>query len=401
MSNTNPQGPDDAAWPEYLTGGGQGGHGAGAGSAGGASSAGGADSGTGHGLDQPGGPAAPRRVIGTPPPAAARTMLPDYGHDGPAPPPRELPADPDNPTQAKKVELLVAACFILAMLAGFGFLVAYGTIGVGSIVKVQHSNWALGGTLGLTLLLLAIGSTIWVRYLMPTVELTEERHPMKSEAKDIEAFKETFEEGAETSQFVKRPLVRRSLIAATIPLAVAPLFLLRDLGPLPGNSLDTTVWRKGLRLLVYGTGRPITPAEFSSPGSLVSVGPEGYLDDDDAMAKAAVIIIKFRPGELFFTNENYPVPAKTVRNWTVDNIVAYSKICTHLGCPAALYEQTTHHILCPCHQSTFDATQGARVTFGPATRPLPQLPIGVDSQGYLIATGPFNQPVGPSFWERG
>jgi ubiquinol-cytochrome c reductase iron-sulfur subunit len=391
MSNTNPQGSGESGWPEYLTGGGQSGHGA----------AGGADPGTSHGAEEPSGPAAPRRVIGTPPPAAARTMLPDYGHDGPAPPPRELPADPDNPTVAKKVELLVAACFILAMLAGFGFLVAYGTIGVGSIVKAQHSNWALGGTLGLTLLLLAIGSTIWVRYLMPTVERTEERHPMKSDAKDIEAFKETFEEGADTSQFVKRPLVRRSLIAATIPLALAPIFLLRDLGPLPGDSLDTTVWRKGLRLLVYGTGRPLTPAEFSSPGSLVSVGPEGYLDDDDAMAKAAVIIIKFRPGQLSFTSANHPVPGKVVKNWTVDNIVAYSKICTHLGCPAALYEQTTHHILCPCHQSTFDATEGARVTFGPATRPLPQLPIGVDSQGYLIATGPFNQPVGPSFWERG
>ncbi len=413
MSNANPQGSGDAGWPEYLTGGGQGGHGAGAGSEAGseagsagasagdgASSAGGAGSSTGS-ADQPIGPGAPRRVIGTPPPAEARTMLPDHSHDGPAPPPRELPAEPDDPVRANKVELLVAACFILAMLAGFGFLVAYGTIGVGSIVKVQHSNWALGGTLGVTMLLLAIGATIWVRHLMPTVERTEERHPMKSDAKDIEAFKETFEEGADTSQFVKRPLVRRSLIAATIPLAVAPLFLLRDLGPLPGDSLDTTVWRKGLRLLIYGTGRPITPAEFSSPGSLVSVGPEGYLDDDDAMAKAAVIIIKFRPGQLYFTNENHPVPGKTVKNWTVDNIVAYSKVCTHLGCPAALYDQVNHHILCPCHQSTFDATQGARVTFGPATRPLPQLPIGVDSQGYLIATGPFNQPVGPSFWERG
>ncbi len=379
MSNTNPRGSGDSAWPEYLTGGGQ----------------------SGQGADQPEGRAAPHRVIGTPPPAAARTMLPDYGQDGPAPPARELPADPDDPRRAKKIEKVVAACFILAMLAGFGFLVAYGTIGVGSIVKARNSNMALGGTLGLAMLLLGIGATIWVRHLMPAVELSEQRHPMKSDAKDVEAFKETFEEGAEASQFVKRPIIRRSLIAATIPLAVAPLFLLRDLGPLPGDSLDTTVWRKGLRLLVYGTGNPLTPAEFSSPGSLVSVGPEGYLDDDDAMAKAAVIIIKFRPGQLSFTNANHPVPGKVVKNWTVDNIVAYSKICTHLGCPAALYDQNTHHILCPCHQSTFDATEGAKVTFGPATRPLPQLPIGLDSQGYLIAMGPFNQPVGPSFWERG
>jgi ubiquinol-cytochrome c reductase iron-sulfur subunit len=384
MSNTNPPGqPGDAgdtAWQEYLTGG--------------------ADPGPGPGADQPEGPAAPRRVIGTPSPAEARTILPPPGHEGPPPPVRRIPADPANLAQAKRIERLVAACFVLAMVAGFGFLVAYGIIGLGSISKVQDSNMALGGLLGITLLLLAIGATIWVRYLMPDVEITEQRHPMKSEPQDLAAFKQTWEEGADTSQFVKRPLVRRTLMAATIPLAVAPLFLLRDLGPLPGTSLDTTVWRKGLRLIIYGTNRPITAAEFSSPGSLITVGPEGYLDDDDAMAKAAVIIIKFRPGELQFTSQNHAVAGKVVENWTVDNIVAYSKICTHVGCPAALYEQTTHYILCPCHQSTFVATEGAKVIFGPATRPLPQLPMGVDSQGYLIATGPFQEPVGPSFWER-
>jgi ubiquinol-cytochrome c reductase iron-sulfur subunit len=240
-------------------------------------------------------------------------------------------------------------------------------------------------------LFLGAGAVIWVRNVMPPVEQTELRHPMRSTDADRAAFKETFEEGAETSQFVKRPLIRRTLIAATVPLVVAPIFLLRDMGPLPGTSLGHTVWRKGRRLVVYGTGRPITPAEFSSPGSIISVAPEGFQNDDNAMAKAAVIIIKFRPGEL---------QAPTVLPWTVNDIVAYSKICTHVGCPAALYEQTTHHILCPCHQSTFDAARGATVLFGPATRPLPQLPLGVDSQGFLIATSDFHEPVGPSYWER-
>jgi ubiquinol-cytochrome c reductase iron-sulfur subunit len=386
MSNTNPPDSGDTAWQEYLTGGER---------SAGASGA----SGT-AGADQPGEPAAPHRVIGTPPPAAARTMLATADDGGGRPPARELPPDPDDPVRAKKAELIVVACFILAMLAGFGFLVAYGLIGVGSITGALHSNLALGLTLGLSLLLLAVGAVVWVRQLMPDVELTEQRHLMASDAKDKQAFKETWEEGAETSQFVKRPIVRRSLIAATVPLGLAPLFLLRDMGPLPGTSLDTTVWRKGLRLLVYGTNRPITPAEFSSPGSIISVGPEGYLGNDDEMAKAAVVIIKFRPGEVQYAPGWRPVANKVVQNWTVDNIVAYSKICTHVGCPAALYEQTTHHILCPCHQSTFDATQGARVIFGPATRPLPQLPIGVDKDGFLIATGDFAEPVGPSFWER-
>jgi ubiquinol-cytochrome c reductase iron-sulfur subunit len=125
---------------------------------------------------------------------------------------------------------------------------------------------------------------------------------------------------------------------------------------------------------------------------MITVIPEGYQNDDDALVKATVIIIKFEPGEL---------KDPTNLKWTVDNIVAYSKICTHVGCPVALYEQTTHHILCPCHQSTFDATHGAQVLFGPANRPLPQLPMGVNSEGYLVALSDFKVPVGPSFWERG
>ncbi len=390
MSNSSPGQPGagdsgEQSWPEYLT-----------------STEG---RGAAEGSVPPEGHAAPRRVIGTPPPAAARTLLADSGDAGdggdsvqkPAP---EMPADPPDLTRAKKAERVVVACFLLAMLAGFGFLVAYATIGVGTINDALHSNLALGTTMSLVFLLLGAGAVIWVRHLMPDVELTEQRHPMRSTPQERDAFKETFDEGAETSQFVKRPMVRRSLIAATVPLAVAPIFLLRDLGPLPGTSLDTTAWSRGRRLLVYGTGRPITPAEFSSPGAIVSVGPEGFLNNDDAMAKAAVIIIKFRPGQLQFTSANHAVANKVVENWTVSDIVAYSKICTHVGCPAALYEQTTHHILCPCHQSTFDATQGARVIFGPATRPLPQLPIGVDAEGFLIATSDFHEPVGPSFWER-
>jgi ubiquinol-cytochrome c reductase iron-sulfur subunit len=303
--------------------------------------------------------------------------------------------------QAKRAERMVATCFILAMLAGFGFIAAYVIFHTGSVTAVAHSNLALGGTLSLVFLLMGIGATIWVRRIMPDVELTEQRKPLRSAPEDREAFAETFTEGAERSTFAKRPILRRTLIAATVPVAVAPIVLLRDLGPLPGTSLDHTVWRKGMRLLAYGANTPITPAEFSSPGGMITVVPEGHQDDFDALAKAACIIIKFAPGELVFTAKPYQVDGYTVENWTVNNIVAYSKICTHVGCPAALYEQTTHHILCPCHQSTFDATRGAKVTFGPATRALPQLPMTVDAQGYLVASSDFTEPVGPSFWERG
>jgi ubiquinol-cytochrome c reductase iron-sulfur subunit len=251
------------------------------------------------------------------------------------------------------------------------------------------------------LLALGVGAVLWVRQLMPNVETEEERHELRSEAKDRKAFEEYFKEGAAASQFVKRPLVRRTLMLGTLPLIAAPVVLLRDLGPQPGTALRHTVWSPGRRLLVYGTNQPITPAEFSAPGSMISIVPEGFEDNLDALAKAAVILIKFRPGELDIPTRVQGGKLLGTMNWTVSNIVAYSKICTHVGCPVALYEQTTHHILCPCHQSTFDAAKGANVIFGPAARPLPQLPMTVDAQGYLVSKSDFNEPVGPSFWERG
>jgi ubiquinol-cytochrome c reductase iron-sulfur subunit len=339
-------------------------------------------------------PVGPHRVIGTPPPAQARSLLGDGGGDGRErqPAPRELPAEPHDMPHAKKAERLVAALFILSTLAGIGFIAAYVGLEVHSVDAVYRSNLALGLSMSVVFLALAVGAVIWVRHIMPTVELTEERHPMASTPQEREAFAETFQEGAEASGFVKRPLLRRTLIAATVPALAAPLVLLRDLGPLPGTTLRHTVWRRGMRLLTYGPNTPISPAEFSSAGGLVTVVPDGYQDDQDALAAATAIIIKFAPGEL---------QPPTVMNWTVDNIVCYSKICTHVGCPAALYEQTTHHILCPCHQSTFDAPRGALVLFGPAPRPLPQLPLTTDAQGYLVAASDFHEPVGPSFWERG
>lgn len=355
------------------------------------------------GAEEPQETSGPHRVIGTPPPAQARTLLASSQAESAQPTAREreLPADPDDMAVAKRAERIVAACFLIATLAGLGFIASYEIFGVHTLTAVQHSNLALGLTLSIAFLGLGVGAVIWVRRLMPTVEITEQRHPMRSPEADRQAFAETFEEGADASQFVKRPILRRTLIAATVPLGIAPIVLLRDMGPLPKKKLDHTVWRSGLRLLNYGGNTPIRPGDFSSPGGMITVVPDGYQDNFDALAKAACIIIKFAPGELDFTTADHPVAGKTVQNWTVDNIVCYSKICTHVGCPAALYEQTTHHILCPCHQSTFDATAGAKVIFGPATRPLPQLPMTVDADGFLVARSDFTEPVGPSFWERG
>jgi ubiquinol-cytochrome c reductase iron-sulfur subunit len=341
---------------------------------------------------------APHRVIGTPPPAQARTLLGEAPVSAAPESPRELPAGPDNPAKAQTAEKVVATFFILSMLASIGFIAAYVGLEVGSVDATLRSNLALGLSMSVAFLAMGVGATIWVRNIMPNVEQVEERHVLASSEPEREAFTKTFTEGAEASGFVKRKLLRRTLIAASVPLAVAPLVVLRDLGPLPGTSLRHTVWRKGMRMVVYGPNTPLRAADFSIPGQMITVAPEGYTENQDVLAKAVTIIIKFAPGVLV---PNRPGQPGTIMNWTVDNIVAYSKICTHVGCPVALYEQTTHHILCPCHQSTFDATNGAQILFGPAPRPLPQLPIGVDADGFLIATSDFHEPVGPAFWELG
>jgi ubiquinol-cytochrome c reductase iron-sulfur subunit len=349
-------------------------------------------------------PLGPRRVIGTPSTAPVAVDVQT------APEEPAFSADPPDLRRAKRAERVVAALFVLAFLAGCAFIVAYITLEVGTatinsggdaVVAALRSNLALGSTLTVALLALGAGSMIWVRHLTPNIEIEEERHDLNSAPADRAAFQQEFAEGAAVSQVTRRPLLRRTMLLATAPLALAPLVLLRDLGPLPKTDLRHTVWKKGLRVVTLGGLRPLQPADISTPGSLITVIPEGYQDDPDALAKAGVILIKFAPGQLHIpTNYNGGTLVSTM-NWTVNNIVAYSKICTHVGCPVALYEQTTHHILCPCHQSTFDAANGANVIFGPAPRALPQLPLMVDSSGYLAAASDFTQPVGPSFWERG
>ncbi len=355
-------------------------------------------------------PERPHRVIGTPPPTppllGSGREAGDGGeaarHGAEVEPAEErLPSESDFPSHANNAEKIVAWSFLLAFIAGCGFIAAYVGLEVHSLDATLRSNLALGFSLSVTLLALGVGALIWVRQLMPDAELTEIRHDPRSATKDRQAFAEYFAEGTGASQFVKRPIVRRTLMLATLPLAAIPVVVLRDLGPLPGTSLRHTVWSPGRRLLVYGTNQPITPAEFSAPGGMITIVPDGYQDNQDELAKAAVILIKFRPGELQIPTSYNGSTLVGTMNWTVDNIVAYSKICTHVGCPVALYEQTTHHILCPCHQSTFDAATGATVIFGPAARPLPQLPLTTDAEGYLVARSDFTQPVGPSFWERG
>jgi ubiquinol-cytochrome c reductase iron-sulfur subunit len=331
---------------------------------------------------------APKRVIGTPPPGQAHDLLS-------ADEPGEGGGYRLDEKKARTAERVAGSFFILTFLSGIAFIVFYAVWPghVGNIQRATRSNYTLGISLTLVFLGLAVGMTIWVRHLVTTKEIIQERHELSSTPEDREVFNQYFQEGTQESGLVHRRLLRRSLLLAAAPLGLLPLVLLRDLGPLPEKKLRHTTWKNGTRLVVDGTGLPLKASDFNSPGGIITVVPEGAEENLNEIATGAVLLLNVPPDELKV--------GKGRENWHVGGIIAYSKICTHVGCPAALYEQTTHHILCPCHQSTFDALDGAKVLFGPAARPLPQLPIGVDSEGYLIATSDFKEPVGPSFWERG
>jgi ubiquinol-cytochrome c reductase iron-sulfur subunit len=145
------------------------------------------------------------------------------------------------------------------------------------------------------------------------------------------------------------------------------------------------------------SSRPVRPEDIPVGGLVAAIPldlPEVEHEEGsfNARAKAAIILVRMEPDE---------IRSQQGDGWDYQGILAYSKICTHVGCPIALYEQRTHHLLCPCHQSTFDLADSGNVVFGPAARRMPQLPIGVDEEGYLVARSDFQEPVGPSFWERG
>jgi ubiquinol-cytochrome c reductase iron-sulfur subunit len=350
----------------------------------------------------------PKRVIGTPE-QGGRLLATDESE----PAPHGAGAELDE-AAAKRAERIVALFFLLAALGSVGFIAAYvwsgqqGPNGMHGLDDARASNYALGAAMTVSMLAMAIGVTIWVRRLMTSKQIVQKRSVLRSDEETRAAFEADFMEGAGDSAVTKRPLLRRTLLLAAAPLGLAPLVLLRDLGPLPEKRLRHTFWgpaveeakrhgKQGVRLVVDGVPtQALRVSDFATPGSMITVLPEGIEESPHALnetAKAVTILINV-PADKF-------KPVKGRENWHVGGIVAYSKICTHVGCPAALYEQTTHHILCPCHQSTFDATDGAKVIFGPAARPLPQLPLSVDKEGYLIATGDFPEPIGPSFWERG
>jgi len=334
----------------------------------------------------------------------AQEPIPDPGlHEH-----KPRPTDVDDEA-ARRAERQIATMFGLSAVMAVLFCVAYFTFSIGEdpdlILGYGASNIALGVTLGLALLLIGIGAIQWARKLMSDVEIAEDRHPTHSSDEDRDFSVSAFNQGAADSGIARRPLIRNTLIVAVGALGLPAIVALRDLGPLPGNKLETTVWSRGMRVVNDVSGTPIQPTQMEI-GQLVNAEPSVFFEVDEEgeplyegvtlqqeKAKAAVILVKMRPEDI--------TPAPGRENWGIDGILCFSKICTHVGCPISLWEQQTHHLLCPCHQSTFDLGDNGKVIFGPAARALPQLPLMLDDEGYLVAQSDFLEPVGPSYWERG
>ena len=327
------------------------------------------------------------------------------------PPHHWRPTDVD-PKAEKRAERQVAFLFTLSMVLVVLFCIAFYTFKVGENpdtftfggTKLGTSTVVLGVLLGGVFLCIGVGIIQWARKLMGDQEIVEMRHSAHSSPEDRQHVLDQLSLGLEESGLARRPLIRNTLLGALGLVGVPAIVALSDLGPLPGNKLYTTIWTKGMRVVRDVVGTPIHVSDLEI-GDLVNAEPEaifpteenGYeelsaVDLQIAKSKAAVILHRMDPKEI--------TPSAGRENWSVQGIVCYSKICTHVGCPISLLEQQTHNLLCPCHQSTFDLADNGRVLFGPAARPLPQLPLAVDSEGYLIAQGPFTEPVGPSFWER-
>ncbi|MEW2399177.1 Rieske 2Fe-2S domain-containing protein [Streptomyces sp. NPDC046862] len=316
-------------------------------------------------------------------------------------PPHEHRVQDIDERAARRSERTVALLFTVSMLATVGFIASYVTIDVDKSIyvwpigHVSALNFALGLCLGLALFCIGAGAVHWARTLMSDAEIADERHPIEATPEVKAKVMADFAEGAKESALGRRKLIRNTMFGALALFPLSGVVLLRDLGPLPGTKLRHTIWSKGKLLVNMNTNEPLRPADIAV-GSLTFVKPEGLEEHDHdfqtEIAKAATMIVRIQPDN---------IKDKQELEWSFQGIVAFSKICTHVGCPISLYEQQTHHVLCPCHQSTFDLSDGGRVIFGPAGHALPQLRIGVNDDGYLEALGDFEEPVGPAFWERG
>ncbi|MDR1999432.1 MAG: Rieske (2Fe-2S) protein [Frankiaceae bacterium] len=299
----------------------------------------------------------------------------------------------------KRAERGVTLCFLLAFIAAVGFIVAFIALPWKYEVPtggIPASHWytpLLGVLLAVALLGVGVGAILWAKWLMPDEEAIQDRHDGPSASGDSAAIEATLTQGIEDLGVKRRSMIKATLGLAGGALLALPLVsLVGGMIKKPGNKMFTTMWSQNTPM-VYGDGRRVSPDDLA-PGGIATVFPgvAGGLQASDA----PVLLLRLRPGQTVKSR-------KGQADFGWGEYVAYSKICTHAGCPASLFEQQTTRLLCPCHQSQFEVLLDAKPVFGPATRSLPKLPIDVelvDGQNYFVSRSDFTEAVGPGFWER-
>ncbi|MGC3861370.1 ubiquinol-cytochrome c reductase iron-sulfur subunit [Micromonospora chersina] len=307
----------------------------------------------------------------------------------------------------RRLTRTVATMFLLTGLAATAFLVIYiwwpwkWEAGRGGD---KFYTPLLGATLGIALLGIGFGILTWGKKLLPKEVSIQDRHDQPGSPEDRRITGETMLYMADELGVKRRPLLGISLLAGLAPVGAvvaAPLVggLISD--PHKNNQMFTTGFKPasdGKRIrLIREDGRPIRPADVSVGGQLtVFPGIEGGVSNKHADSPTLLIHLREDDAQKSrAANER-----KGHGDYMWGNYVAFSKICTHAGCPASLYEQQTNRLLCPCHQSQFLITDNAKPVFGPANRPLPQLPIEVDEEGFFVARSDYTETIGPDFWER-
>ncbi|GAA2328073.1 ubiquinol-cytochrome c reductase iron-sulfur subunit [Dactylosporangium salmoneum] len=313
----------------------------------------------------------------------------------------------------KRIERVLAFLFLLTGLMGTAFVVAYiawpWRYGHGDETYQKlypYYNPVLGATLGLALLTLGLGIITWSKKLLPEEVSIQERHDGASDRTEQLLTAATIVNMGDELGLKRRRFVGLAFAAGAAPLgAVAGALLVGSMIKAPTqngkNVFFTTGWDpannggKPVRL-THEDGTPIRPADVSVGGQ-ITVFPGIPGGATNKYADSPTLLMHLREGDAQDTLKNAK-PVNKGSQW--QNFVAYSKICTHAGCPASLYEQQTNRLLCPCHQSQFQITDNARPVFGPASRALPQLPITVDDEGYFVAVSDYKVAIGPAFWER-
>jgi ubiquinol-cytochrome c reductase iron-sulfur subunit len=280
-----------------------------------------------------------------------------------------------------RAELAVAGLLVASAAAGALAVVAYG---------LDWSTQAFGGSLAAALVLFAAALVVAAKTFVPDEHLDEDYPPVAHPDEQRDVARIVRESGA---GITRKRMLGGALGLAGSALGAALVVPAVSLGPVFDTSqLNESPWRRGIGLL-DDKGRPWL-ADDIEDGTFYTALPDGA--DPDAIG-SPVILVRIDPSELRLP------PGRD--GWAPEGIVAYSKICTHAGCAIALYRnplfdetEPGRALVCPCHYSTFDPVTGGKVLFGPAGRPLPQLPLMIGPGRRLLAAGDYSGPPGPSWW---